>query len=107
MAICAFIQLPYVDDMLNYHLRTPERLMEHRERRRPDGTILVSHEGRLQQQALTTQPPQISRVGAWREQMAEDERVRFDAAAGDLLLELGYVGDACSYPGAFTTGAII
>ena len=32
--ICAFVQLPYVAAMLDYHKRTPERLREHEARLR-------------------------------------------------------------------------
>lgn len=76
--------------MLDYHLRTPERLAEHQDRRRTDGTMVVSHDGRLQQQALTMEPPRASRVQAWRRRMEAAEQARFEAVAGPLLQELGY-----------------
>ncbi len=40
-------------------------------------------------------PPQTSRVQSWKNWMSLDERARFDAVAGPLLLELGY-GDSLS-----------
>jgi hypothetical protein len=88
--ICQFLDLPFVPAMLDYHRRTRERLEEHRDRIRPDGTMVVSHGGRLQQQALTMEPPQESRVAAWRQRMTPAEQARFEAAAGPLLRELGY-----------------
>jgi hypothetical protein len=88
--ICAFIDLDFSPQMLRYHARVPERLQEHRERRRVDGSVLISHSMRLQQQALTTRPPQESRIGSWKEIMSSDEQGRFEAIAGTLLSELGY-----------------
>ena len=88
--ICAFIDLPYENKMLSYHLRVPERLSEHRTRLRIDGNVVVTHEKRLDQARLTMQPPDSSRVFAWKESMTEDERNRFEAVAGPLLRELGY-----------------
>jgi hypothetical protein len=88
--VCRFIDLSYSPEMMTYHRRTPERLREHRDRTRPDGTLVVSHADRLRQQLLTTQPPRASRAQAWRTQMSLDERSRFERVAGDLLVELGY-----------------
>jgi hypothetical protein len=88
--VCAFLDLPYWPEMLRYYLRTPDRLAEHRERVRTNGTVVVSHADRLRQQALTMQPPQESRVQAWKRRMAVEEQLRFESVAGRLLLELGY-----------------
>jgi hypothetical protein len=88
--VCEFIGVRYAAEMLEYYGRTPERLTEHRDRRRPDGSLVVSHAGRMQQQALTMQPPQASRVHAWKQAMSEEEQGRFEAIAGRLLAELGY-----------------
>ena len=88
--VCVFIDLPYEKEMLSYHLRVPERLKEHGTRLRIDGNVVVTHEKRLDQARLTTQPPDSSRVLAWKESMTGDERERFEALAGPLLRELGY-----------------
>jgi hypothetical protein len=88
--VCAFLGLRFMPAMLDYHRRTPGRLEEHRDRRRTDGTLVVSHQGRRQQQALTMEPPRASRAQAWRRRMAPAEQVRFEAVAGALLQELGY-----------------
>jgi hypothetical protein len=45
----------------SYWQRAPKRLEEHKARLDKDGVVLVSHEQRLQQQLLTTKPPQTSR----------------------------------------------
>lgn len=88
--ICRFIDLEYQDTMLAYHQGAATRLREHRARIRRDGAVVVTHEARLQQQALTMTPPQHARAGAWRTTMAATERTRFEEVAGDLLRELGY-----------------
>lgn len=88
--ICRFVELPYAAGMLDYHTRVPLRLTEHVGRARPDGTLIVSRETRLLQQALTMLPPQRSRIHSWKHTMDRDERARFEAVAGDLLRTLGY-----------------
>jgi Sulfotransferase family len=88
--ICEFLGLGYDERMLRYHEVAPERLREHRERVRPDGSVIVTHEQRLRQQHRTTQPPDRSRVFAWRLEMQTDEQRRFEAIAGDVLSELGF-----------------
>ena len=88
--LCRFLALPYDARMMDYHRGAPERLTEHRARVRPDGSVVISHAGRLRQQALTMQPPQASRVQAWRAAMTADERRRFEGVAGGLLAALGY-----------------
>ena len=59
-------------------------------RYRSDGTVLVTHETRLAQQALTKHPPQPQRIGRWKTEMTEPERLEFIRFAGDTLEELGY-----------------
>ncbi len=88
--ICDFLRLEFDSCMLNYWEHTPERLAEHRTRLRPDGSILVSHEQRIDQQRLTMFPPQPSRIGRWRSEMTPGEHAEFLLQAGDLLCELGY-----------------
>lgn len=90
MSVCEFIALPYSAEMLSYYVRARDRLAEHVDRVRPDGSLVVSHADRLRQQALTMQTPQASRVGSWKRRMSGEERSRFEAIAGELLHELGY-----------------
>ena len=89
-AICAFIELDFDEAMLGYHQRAPQRLAEHRDRYDSDGNLVVSHERRLRNQSKTTEPPDTSRVHAWRFQMDAEELRRFDLIAGDTLRQLGY-----------------
>lgn len=88
--ICSFIEIDFQEAMCDYHLRTPQRLAEHRTRLRSDGTPLVTHDRRVDQSKLTTTPPDPSRVYVWKREMPAQERRRFSAVAGDLLEELGY-----------------
>jgi hypothetical protein len=88
--LCNFLELPFDEAMLSYHMRSPQRLAEHRERRRLDGTLVLSREARLRQQARTMLPPDASRVFAWKQEMSRDEQTRFLAVGGELLRELGY-----------------
>jgi len=55
---------------------------------------VVSKEQRLRQQQKTTQPPDTSRVLAWKSAMSPAERRRYEAVAGPLLLQLGYEVDS-------------
>lgn len=88
--VCRFIDLPYDEAMMTYHERAPGRLEEHKARFRVDGSLLVSRDRRLSQQRKTMEPPDGSRVFAWKRTMRADERERFEAIAGDLLNDLGY-----------------
>jgi hypothetical protein len=89
-SICEFIRLDFSPSMLRYWERTPQRLKEHGLRRSPDGSLVVTHERRLEQQRLTMQPPQEDRIFAWRTEMSGADRSEFDRIAGDTLGELGY-----------------
>jgi hypothetical protein len=88
--ICEFLDLEFDNRMLRYYEFTPERLREHEGRVRPDGSVVVTHEQRLGQQHRTTQPPDRSRVGVWKQEMPREEQLRFDAVAGDALEEFGF-----------------
>jgi hypothetical protein len=88
--VCAHVELTFDERMLSYYTRAPERLLEHKERTRPEGTPLLTREQRLRQQALTTKPPDPGRVFAWKRTMDADEVRRFGRVAGGLLTELGY-----------------
>ena len=88
--ICGFVELPYHPDMLRFPERAPERLEEHRTRYRPDGSVLVSHEERLRQQAHTRRPPDPAKIGLWRQALLAEEARRFEEIAGDLLDAYGY-----------------
>jgi len=88
--ICAFVDLAFDSRMLRYFETASQRLLEHGERRDRDGRIIVPRAQRRQQQALTSTPPDATRVLRWRRDMAAPERSRFAQVAGHLLHELGY-----------------
>ena len=88
--VCDFLALSFHPHMLRYPERVPGRLAEHRDRLRPDGSVVASHSTRLAQQRLAMQPPDRSRALAWRRAMSEDERARFESVAADALRAFGY-----------------
>ncbi len=90
LRICRFLDLPYDPAMLRYFERTPQRLQEHRERTRTDGRVVVTRNQRWRQQRQTTQPPDASRIGGWKQAMSPEEQLQFASIAGDLLRQLGY-----------------
>ena len=96
--VCEHCELGFETAMLNYHERAEGRLEEM-------GRALPAEDGkggreaghRQAKHALTTAPPQESKIGEWRSEMSEADRQAFEAEAGDLLAELGYpVGEAVS-----------
>jgi hypothetical protein len=89
-SICSFLGLVFHPAMLRYWERTPSRLNEHRTRRRIDGSVLVTHEQRLDQQRLTMCHPQLGRILRWKTEMTAQEQSEFLAVAGETLKELGY-----------------
>jgi len=88
--VCDFIELDFDEKMLDYHQRAPDRLSEHRARYDTNGELVVSRELRLFNQRKTTEPPDSSRVYAWKYTMREDEVRRFDKLAGATLRQFGY-----------------
>lgn len=88
--ICRFLQLDFHPCMLEYWRDAPQRLEEHEGRYRRDGTAIVTRDQRLEQQRLTTCPPQLNRAGGWRQAMSAEEAKAFQDVAGGLLEELGY-----------------
>lgn len=83
--ICDFLDLDYRDEMLDFHERSAARLVEHRDRFRADGSLLVSHSDRLKQQQCAMSPPQPERVQAWRQEMSAAQAALCELAAGGLL----------------------
>jgi hypothetical protein len=88
--ICGFIQLDFHPAMLSHHEHAPERLREHSERRRTDGSLVVSQEVRHRQQIHTMRPPDTTKIEAWRESLTPGEVREFEQVAGDTLRKFGY-----------------
>jgi hypothetical protein len=89
-AICQSLQLEFHPCMLEYWRDSRKRLEEHEGRHRRDGTVVVTRDQRLEQQRLTTYPPQLNRAGGWRQALSAQEAKTFSDVAGRLLEELGY-----------------
>jgi hypothetical protein len=89
--ICAFLDLEFDAAMLRYFERAPGRLAEHEGRSGGDGGPTITAERRRLQQRMTTRPPDLTRVGRWKEELTSAEARVFEGIAGDLLDELGYL----------------
>ena len=44
----------------------------------------------MAQHEILPEPPDPARAGCWRSSLTADEIAHFEAAAGDMLAELGY-----------------
>ena len=89
--ICEYVDLPWDDAMLHYHERAAERMREmHRDLPPEPGKPLRPADHRMAAHALTSEPPDPSRLGRWKTEMSPEDRAAFEDAAGDLLAELGY-----------------
>ncbi|MCL4287970.1 MAG: sulfotransferase [Thermoleophilia bacterium] len=93
--ICAQLELPWDDAVLDYHRQSAVRLEEMRRELPEDGRrTTLSVERRMATHARTTEKPDPKRVSRWREAMSRSDRELFESIAGPLLAELGYaVGD--------------
>jgi hypothetical protein len=94
--VCAFADLPWRAEILDYHRQSADRLTEMadalparegKERRASEDVLLGRRAKRHQ---LVTAPPTPERLGVWREQMTPDCLAAFDQEAGPLLADLGY-----------------
>jgi len=99
--ICNFIDLEYDEVMLQYYIRAPVRLKEHKGRKLSDGTSLVTQEQRIRQQQRTTEPPDPTQVFGWMTSISAGERKEFEAVAGDLLADLGYETEGNAIPSRY------
>lgn len=87
--ICAFLGVEYSPEMLRYHERASLRLDELGDRL-VDGGKRQTSAVRKDAFSLTRQPPDELRVGRWRETLLPWEVAEYEAAAGALLVGLGY-----------------
>jgi hypothetical protein len=88
--ICDYLELPYHPRMLDYHKSAPARLAEHKRPFGPPGKIPEDIDQFMTIYENTKKPPDPTRIGRWRKEMADAERRRYEAIAGPLLRELGY-----------------
>lgn len=73
--VCSWLDEPYSDAMLNYHLTS--------ERRMPSDTIKTEHRN-------SVLPIDRSKIGMWRKKMSKGDRAVFQTIAKPLLASLGY-----------------
>ena len=99
--ICEFLELDWDPVVLRYYEHAAERMAEMaRDLPATDGKPTRPGEERMQAHAMTQKPPDPSAMYRWREKMAPADVAAFDAAAGELLAELGYeVGAAAGVAG--------
>jgi hypothetical protein len=85
-SVCEFIELPFSERMLAYHLSADERLSE-LESGLPAGGEQPARSAadRIAPHALTKEPPRADRVGTWREALSDEEVATVEAITGDLL----------------------
>ncbi|MEP6809506.1 MAG: sulfotransferase [Chthoniobacterales bacterium] len=84
--ICAFLELPFREEMLLYHESAAEKLSVLK------GWPELNLTGEQLQSVLrnTTLPPQLDRAARWKREMTPAEAADFEEIAGPLLKELGY-----------------
>ncbi len=90
MQICNFLEMPFSDKMLTYHMNADRRLDELSDRYHTDGSVRVKKEDLVSLFELTKQSPDPSRVFSWKNLMTDAEQVSFEKIAGKLLADLGY-----------------
>jgi Sulfotransferase family len=88
--ICAFVDLPWDEKMLDYHRGAELRMQEMIRELHPMGGGTITAEERVRQHELVSKPPSASRAGRWKTDMSPADRSAFEAVAGNLLAELGY-----------------
>ena len=86
--ICDFLCVEFEEPMLASHRNAKRRIAELGPIER-DGVVLSS-EKRQGIHALTSKPPDPSRIERWRTDLPHEELAQFEAIAGDMLEDLGY-----------------
>lgn len=88
-SLCDRLELDWDSAMLSFHTRAQERLAEITDIVL-EGDRFRTAEERLTQFERVASPLTDERVEAWRTDLSESQRRRFEAIAGDLLRELSY-----------------
>ncbi len=89
--IAEFLELPWDPVMMRYYEGAAERMAEMaRDLPATDGKPTRPGEERMQAHAMTQKPPDPSAMYRWKEKMSPEDVADFDAAAGELLADLGY-----------------
>ena len=82
--IAAFLQLPFQESQLQFHLNAEHRLSEFRDMPH------VSASTRLNTFKLVHQPPLKSQIGRWQKELDLADLNAFQLISADLLSQLGY-----------------
>ena len=88
--LCQSLGWRYDGSMDRYHERTAERISEHEGRTAETAGVALSRERRQAQQAMAQQPPDATRIGAWRTGLTAQECRDYESHAGPLLVACGY-----------------
>jgi hypothetical protein len=89
--ICDYLELEWDPAILRYYEHAAERMAEMaRDLPATAGKPTRPGEERMKAHAMTQKPPDPSAMYRWKEKMKPEDVAAFDAAAGDLLAELGY-----------------
>jgi hypothetical protein len=89
--IAEFIELDWDPVMLRYYEHAADRMAEMaRDLPSTDGKPVRPGEERMQAHAMTQKPPDPTAMYRWKEKMSPEDVRDFEAAAGELLSELGY-----------------
>ena len=89
--IAEFLELDWDPVMMRYYEGAAERMAEMARDLPPtDGKPTRPGSERMEAHAMTQKPPDPSAMYRWKEKMSPEDVAAFDAAAGELLDELGY-----------------
>jgi hypothetical protein len=89
-AVCAFVELDFDPSMLRHDEGAGERLAELGDLGAAGKRQARDAQERAAAHARARQPATTARTGAWRTEMSPDDEREFEAAAGELLRDLGY-----------------
>ena len=107
--ICEFLELDWDPVILRYYEGAADRMAEMaRDLPAIEGKPTRPGSERMEAHAMTQKPPDPSAMYRWKEKMKPEDVAAFDAAAGDLLSDLGYevgTADAAATAGSSGTGA--
>ncbi len=93
--ICEYLELDWDPVVLRYYEHAAERMAEMaRDLPATDGKPTRPGAERMQAHAMTQKPPDPSAMYRWKQRMKPEDVDAFDAAAGELLAELGYESEA-------------
>jgi len=88
--ISTFIDLPWDNSMLDYHLTAEQRMKEKDRDILTADSKLIPAGDRIAIHSYTRQPPQAHRINRWKTEMSASDRAIFENVAGDELREFGY-----------------